>query len=133
MNLERFPSRRPGDSALSLRDIVEERSMPVTESGCWIWIGSAGAGKSHMPYGDFRRNGEYFTAHRASYQAFKGAIPEGMQVLHRCDVSLCVNPSHLFLGTNAQNIADSMAKGRRKGITRHRPCGLKYRKRYAAA
>jgi hypothetical protein len=53
-------------------------------------------------------------AHRASYEAFKGPIPDGMHVLHQCDVTECVNPDHLFLGTQLDNVRDMMTKGRAK-------------------
>lgn len=52
-------------------------------------------------------------AHRASFEAFVGAIPPWQRVLHCCDQPSCVNPDHLFLGTQLDNIADMCAKGRR--------------------
>ena len=97
--------------------IIESRSEAVTESGCWIWMRSTA---SHG-YGDFRLNYKLFLAHRASYEAFVGPIPDGMFVLHRCDVKQCVNPDHLFLGTNADNMADKEAKGRGVPYTKGKP------------
>lgn len=98
--------------------LMDNAQSPYTE--CWIWRKS----RSGVGYGDFRLNGEHWQAHRAAYFAFVGPIPDGMHVLHRCDVRLCCNPDHLFLGTNSDNILDSMLKGRRKGITRKRPAGI---------
>jgi hypothetical protein len=61
-------------------------------------------------------------AHRAAWVAHRGPITDGLQVCHRCDVRLCVNPDHLWLGTQAENNADCRAKGRRP---------RRYRRKYA--
>lgn len=111
----------------TVSEVIVGCSIPVTESGCWLWERS----RQKSGYGDFKLHGKHHYAHRASYEAFVGPIPEGMQVCHRCDVRSCVRPSHLFVGTNNDNIADSMRKGRRKGIKRNRPFGLVYKKRAA--
>lgn len=58
-------------------------------------------------------------AHRASYKEFVGDIPKGMYVCHRCDVRNCIEPSHLFLGTQADNMADMVLKGRSKTCGGH--------------
>lgn len=55
-----------------------------------------------------------FYAHRLSYEAHYGPIPDEMYVLHRCDVRACCEPTHLFIGTQADNIADMDSKGRRR-------------------
>lgn len=54
------------------------------------------------------------TAHRTSYSAFVGEIPQNMLVLHRCDNRLCFNPAHLFLGTQLDNMRDMVGKGRQR-------------------
>jgi len=87
---------------------VEESFWEKVEIGsasdCWEWLAS-----THKDgYGRFR-NG---LAHRVSWKLSKGEIPQGMYVCHRCDNPLCCNPSHLFLGTQADNMSDMVNKGR---------------------
>ncbi len=80
-------------------------------SDCWLWMGS----KRKSGYGHFRYMGRLQSAHRVAWQLAFGPIPAGMNVLHRCDNPSCVRPDHLFLGTQADNMADKMAKKRYKG------------------
>lgn len=86
----------------------EESIMPVPESGCWLWL----RGLNTTGYGVIKVGGRDEKAHRASWEIYKGPIPRGSKVLHRCDVRSCVNPAHLFLGSQADNVRDMMAKGR---------------------
>lgn len=94
----------------ALRSYVEERSIPVPEAGCWLWLlslGSHGYGQACWP-GTRRVD----VAHRLSFVAFVGDIPSGMLVQHSCDARWCVAPHHLSLGTDATNAIDKQRKGR---------------------
>lgn len=95
---------------VSPKERFELSYEPVPEAGCWIWIGRAiGSG-----YGNIRVLNKQILAHRYSYMLFNGEIPFGLQVCHKCDVRLCVNPEHLFLGTAKDNALDRESKGRNK-------------------
>lgn len=87
-----------------------EKKFTKTD-GCWIW----NAATDRYGYGAFSYNGKTETASRVSYQLYKGPINDGLHVLHTCDNPACVNPDHLFLGTNKQNVEDRKTKGRRVG------------------
>jgi hypothetical protein len=78
------------------------------KSGCWEWTGTLSAGR----YGSFKVNGKQVKAHRWIYEQMRGPIQEGMVVCHSCDNAKCVNPNHLWIGTQNDNIQDCINKGR---------------------
>lgn len=83
-------------------------------SECWFWRGA----RHKLGYGLMKALGES-KAHRVSYRLFRGELEPGLDVLHKCDVRNCVNPDHLFTGTQLDNVRDMDAKGRRRSTPRH--------------
>jgi hypothetical protein len=80
----------------------------VREDGCWAFTGSLNG----WGYGKMRWEGKHYGAHRVSWEFHREPIPKGLCVLHHCDRPWCVNPDHLFCGTDQDNVADMIAKGR---------------------
>lgn len=85
------------------------------EDGCWIWTGAT---RGHMGYGaaQHRALRRLEATHRISWMLTHGEIPQGMFVLHHCDVPLCVNPEHLYLGSALDNMRDKCERGRRPTV-----------------
>lgn len=83
-----------------------ERSQKI--GNCWIWIRA----KTGSGYGTFKRGSNYVLAHRMSYELFKGSIKEGLFICHSCDNRSCINPNHLWEGTQSENMKDCFDKGR---------------------
>jgi hypothetical protein len=82
------------------------------KDGCWEYLGAV----NEHGYGTVKIKDVTWMAHRLSYRRNVGPIPEGMQVLHRCDNPACINPGHLWLGTHNDNMRDMKRKGRRLGV-----------------
>lgn len=92
-----------------LAEVPTEEGLAGKSDGvCWEWQ----AGLFSNGYGQFRVGRRKVRAHRAMFEAIHGPIPEGMIVCHRCDNPRCVRPTHLFLGTHADNARDRDRKGR---------------------
>ena len=109
------------NSSVIDRFVRKTKKLP---NGCIIWTGGKLRG-----YGSFNVNSKTCSAHRASYQLFRGLIPSGLFVLHDCpdgDNRLCVNPYHLWLGTGQDNMDDMVKKGRQNTPTgeQHPACKL---------
>lgn len=96
---------------------IKERFFRYVSKGdsCWEWMGCKR--KTARPYGQFFITDKAFYAHRVSWTIHRSPIPAGLGVLHHCDNPSCVNPDHLFLGTNADNNLDMRSKGRSKNLT----------------
>jgi hypothetical protein len=95
-----------------LQERFDEKYMPEPNSGCWLWISTMGKSR----YGQIQKkeNGRpgMRYAHRISWELHNGEIPANAHVLHKCDNPSCVNPNHLFLGSQSLNMKDKVRKGR---------------------
>ena len=99
----------------STRERFFKRVELVPFTTCWLWTGycdSQGYGTMHMNIPCGKHKCGPVRAHRVSWMIHFGDIRDGIQVLHRCDVTSCVNPDHLFLGNNDDNMRDKAEKGR---------------------
>ena len=96
------------------RGTLKERFFRFVEKTdyCWLWVG----GKGLKGYGRIQEGGQgskHLLSHRVSYEMHKGDIPSGLVVMHICDNPSCVNPEHLRVGTQSENILDAIKKGRK--------------------
>lgn len=93
----------------------ETKYIPVPESGCWIWLGSH---NSHG-YGQFHIRNRGIGAHCFSYEHYCGSIPQGMTIDHLCRVRSCVNPHHLRVVSNRQNVLSGIGLTAKNAIKTH--------------
>lgn len=103
INLKKLPKN------LGTKERFDSSYSPEALTGCWLWNGSQ---QGSNGYGRLKVDGKPQMAHRVSYRLFKGEIPDGYVVMHSCDTPLCVNPSHLSVGTPQNNENDKKRKGR---------------------
>ena len=102
--------------SMSLAERLEFYSMPAPMSGCQLWLGDV---QTKLPYGRLTFKYRTRPAHVWAWEAAFGPVPNGLHVLHKCDVPGCINAAHLFLGTHQDNMADKVVKGRQLRGERH--------------
>lgn len=106
-HMERYyRNRSPGRPTRAPHVPMMDNFEIVTETGCWIWLGRW----SSNGYALIKRK----PGHRFMWEMFRGPIPTGMCVCHKCDTPPCINPDHMFIGTHQDNMADMARKGRRR-------------------
>lgn len=103
--------RRPPQTLETIR-LRFMANVIKNDSGCWVWSGQ----RKYNGYGMFYCLVKKHLAHRISWIINNGIIPDGLCVLHHCDNPPCVNPAHLFLGTQQDNSDDMGSKGRRRAL-----------------
>ncbi len=107
---------------VSLKERFYSKFKINGKSGCWEWT----ATKFPKGYGCFKLNGKSIGAHRVSYEIHNGKIDEKKVICHHCDNPSCVNPDHLFMGTQKENLLDRKLKGRSIFGERNGRCKLKH-------
>jgi len=105
------------------RIIEDWDAVTRREGDCLVWTKA----RNSDGYGSLGRNGKTIGAHRAAYSDLVGPIPEGLSVLHHCDNPPCVNPEHLFLGTQKDNVHDALEKKRHRNVRRRTVCSRGHR------
>lgn len=127
----------PGHSSATVSEERLQKQIDRTDqSGCWLWIGP----RTTKGYASTSWQGRFRQVHRMLWEREHGPVPAGLYVLHHCDVRHCVNPAHLYVGTQTDNMRDMVVRGRkpsRKG-ERNGRCKVSedtvrtIRRRYAA-
>jgi hypothetical protein len=113
--LKRGDVNNYGSRKVSEGDATERfhQKYEINEFGCWIWTGGTRPNSKGVLYPrHWTDDAKSIGAHRFSFELTNGAIPQGMYVCHKCDMPLCVNPDHLFIGSHQDNMRDMVAKKR---------------------
>ena len=113
--ISRKPNRNK-DLAVGFWECVDKTPGFGPKGDCWTWIGN----RQSNGYGTISVNCKHKPAHRVSWELANGEIPDGVFVLHKCDVPLCIRPDHLFLGDQQANVSDCINKGRFKFLGEHK-------------
>lgn len=111
LSATQMPRRKPGSRAKSPGDVLARllaRGLPAPATGCLLWTGTTDG----VGYGQVSLQGRKHGVHRLRWELAHGPIPDGMFICHSCDVPLCFNIEHLFLGTPKDNVQDMKSKGR---------------------
>jgi hypothetical protein len=100
-----------------LQSVIEANSIPEPNSGCWLWLRKAPGG-----YGYCKINGKAVPATHVALMCTGIEVKAGMVACHTCDNTYCVNPDHLFVGTQSDNVLDAVKKGRWVGYGKRTTC-----------
>lgn len=104
-----------------LKERFDANWIPEPNSGCWLWTGRLWGRYPRLRIAWEDGTTKRVKGHRLSWRMFRGLVSTDLNVLHKCDVPICVNPNHLFLGTQKNNVHDMIAKGRANFEYAHTP------------